>query len=105
LGFSRMLARAVGISPAIITRYTQGKVGEPTTATMQKLADYFGVPVAYLRGEGDVLNERGGKTPPGSIEREGLEILGAELDKLSTSGEKFDLVADLREFLRKRRDQ
>jgi transcriptional regulator with XRE-family HTH domain len=29
----------------------QGKIGEPTTATLQKLADYFGVSVAYLRGE------------------------------------------------------
>lgn len=44
-------ARASGISPALITRYLQGKVGEPTTATLQKLADYFGVSVAYLRGE------------------------------------------------------
>jgi transcriptional regulator with XRE-family HTH domain len=47
----RGFARAVGISPAIVTRYTQGKVGEPTTATLDKLADYFKVPVGYLRGE------------------------------------------------------
>ena len=47
----RGLAGAVGISPAIITRYMQGKVGEPTAATMQKLADHFGVSVAYLRGQ------------------------------------------------------
>lgn len=47
----RGLAREVGISPAIITRYMNGKVGEPTTATLQKLAAYFGVSVAYLRGE------------------------------------------------------
>lgn len=47
----RGLARAVGISPAIITRYTQGKVGEPSQATLQKLAVYFVVTVAHLRGE------------------------------------------------------
>ena len=47
----RGLSRAVGISPAIIIRYMQGKVGEPSQATLEKLADYFGVSVAYLRGE------------------------------------------------------
>lgn len=44
-------ARATRMSPALVTRYMQGKIGEPTTATLQKLADYFGVSVAYLRGE------------------------------------------------------
>jgi transcriptional regulator with XRE-family HTH domain len=47
----RGLARAVGISPAIITRYAQGKVGEPSQSTIEKLAYYFGVRTRYLRGE------------------------------------------------------
>jgi hypothetical protein len=47
----RGLARAIGISPAIITRYTQEKVGEPSLATLNKLASYFGVSVTELRGE------------------------------------------------------
>lgn len=47
----RGLARGVGISPAIITRYMQGKVGEPSQSTLEKLADYFEVSVAWLRGE------------------------------------------------------
>ena len=46
----RGLAREVGISPAIITRYMNGKVGDPTTATLEKLAAYFGVSVPWLRG-------------------------------------------------------
>src|SRR6185369_16462769 len=46
----RGLARAVGISPAIITRYTQDKVGEPSQATLEKIAGYFYVSVAWLRG-------------------------------------------------------
>ena len=49
----RGLAREVGISPAIITRYMNGKVGDPTTATLEKLAAYFGVSVPWLRGEED----------------------------------------------------
>jgi len=51
----RGLSRAVGISPAIITRYTQGKVGEPSQTTLEKLADYFGVSVAELRGEEELI--------------------------------------------------
>lgn len=47
----RGLARATGLSPAIITRYMQGKVGEPTTATLQRLSTYFRVPVSWLRGD------------------------------------------------------
>lgn len=65
----RGLARAVGISPAIITRYTQGKVGEPSQATLQKIAEHCGVSVAWLRG-GSV----------GPLERllEGLKIAGID---------------------------
>ena len=60
-------ARASEISPALITRYLQGKIGEPTTATLQKLADYFGVSVSYLRGEEPVTPK--GKTPIPLVKR------------------------------------
>lgn len=50
------VARATGLTQSAIGRYSKG-IGEPTTATLQKLADYFGVTVAWLRGGG-------GKTPP-----------------------------------------
>jgi transcriptional regulator with XRE-family HTH domain len=46
----RGLARDVDISPAIITRYVQGKVGEPSQATLEKIAVHFGKSVAWLRG-------------------------------------------------------
>lgn len=52
----RGLARAVGISPAIVTRYMQGKVGEPSQATLEKLANYFKLPVPWLRGDFDDQN-------------------------------------------------
>lgn len=46
----RTVSRETGIALLSIQRYLKGQ-GEPTTATLQKLADYFGVSVAYLRGE------------------------------------------------------
>ena len=47
----RGFARKTGLSPALVTRYVQGKVGEPTQETLEKLAIYFGVSVGWLRGE------------------------------------------------------
>lgn len=43
-------ARATGLTLKGVQNYLKG-IGEPTTATLQKLADYFGVSVAWLRGE------------------------------------------------------
>jgi len=44
------VSKTTGLGLAAIGRYLKG-IGEPTTATLQKLADYFGVTVAWLRGE------------------------------------------------------
>jgi len=54
--------------------------------------------------EGSMFKDvNGGKPPAGSLDALVQELIGSEMDKLPTSGEKFDLAADLREFLRKRR--
>lgn len=45
----RAVARESGLALLSVQRYLKG-IGEPTTATLQKLADYFGVTVAWLRG-------------------------------------------------------
>ena len=57
---------STGLGLAAIDRYLKG-IGEPTTATLQKLASFFGVSVAWLRG-GDI----------GPLERflEGLRTIG-----------------------------
>lgn len=55
----RGFASAVKISPAIVSRYKGGKVGEPSQSTLEKLARYFGVTVSYLRGENDVPENHG----------------------------------------------
>ena len=41
--------RETGLSSSMISRYKRG-IGEPSTATLEKLAGYFGVTVGYLRG-------------------------------------------------------
>lgn len=43
------VSRSAGLGLAAIDRYLKG-IGEPTTATLQKLATFFGVSVAWLRG-------------------------------------------------------
>jgi transcriptional regulator with XRE-family HTH domain len=44
------VARESGLTLLTVQRYLKG-IGEPTNATLQKLADYFKTSVAYLRGE------------------------------------------------------
>jgi len=44
------VARETGLTQSAIHRYLKG-IGEPTTVTLQRLADYFGVSIAELRGE------------------------------------------------------
>lgn len=44
------VARDTGLRLYSVQRYLKG-VGEPTTDTMEKLANYFKVSVAWLRGE------------------------------------------------------
>lgn len=46
----RSVSRTTGLGIAAISRYSQG-VGEPSLATLRKLADYFKVSVPELRGD------------------------------------------------------
>lgn len=48
------VSRSTGIGLAAISRYLKG-VGEPTTATLKKLAAYFNVSVEYLRKESPIV--------------------------------------------------
>ncbi len=47
------VARGVGITQAAIHRYLKG-VGEPSSETLQKFADYFEVPADWIRGDLDL---------------------------------------------------
>lgn len=46
----RAVSKATGLGIAALSRYSQG-IGEPSQATLEKLARYFGVRVRELRGE------------------------------------------------------
>jgi|GEM_PF-6322940 len=70
----RAVARESGVALLSIQRYLKG-VGEPTTATLQKLADYFEVSVAYLRGEEPLVTDY-----DSVIKREGLNNLDLPSD-------------------------
>ncbi|MEI6207319.1 MAG: helix-turn-helix transcriptional regulator [Desulfuromonadales bacterium] len=43
-------ARATGLTLRGVQNYLKG-IGDPTQATLEKLAEYFGVSVAWLRGD------------------------------------------------------
>lgn len=43
------ISKTSGVGISALHRYQRG-IGEPTTATLKKLADYFGVSVSWLRG-------------------------------------------------------
>lgn len=43
------VARDTGLTQSAVNRYLKG-IGEPTTATLEKLSDYFGESVEWLRG-------------------------------------------------------
>lgn len=47
------ISKTTGVGISALHRYQRG-IGEPTTATLQKLADYFKVSVGWLRGETDL---------------------------------------------------
>lgn len=47
---SAALARAIKVSPALITKYTSGKAS-PSYENFIKIADYFNVSMDYLRGK------------------------------------------------------
>jgi len=49
------IARETGLTQPAISRYLRG-VGEPTTETLKKLADYFGVSLYQLRGDDQLVD-------------------------------------------------
>lgn len=72
------VSRETGLTLFTVQRCVKG-IGEPTTATLEKLADYFGVTVGYLRGEYNIrigsiktdLNDIAAKSLSDNIEKSG----------------------------------
>ncbi len=86
----RAVSREANVPLLGIQRYLKGN-SKPTLETLQKLADYFGVSVAYLRGEID-------NTPAivAGLIGEALEKLGIEVLSKATgvSPEKIQLYSN-----------
>ena len=53
----RAVARDIGITLPAVQRYLRGN-SEPTQASLEKLSNYFGVSIAELRGENELIRVR-----------------------------------------------
>ncbi len=62
--FPNNVASELGFSNAASTHWKQGSI--PRTAALEKIADYFGVTVEYLKGETNIKN-------PADIDDSGME--------------------------------
>ena len=67
------IALEIGASKPSVTRWKNGSI--PSDAVMKKIADYFGVTVAYLKGEEDTITVDGISITP--EERKLLELIKA----------------------------
>ena len=85
------VARETGIPLSKINRYVKG-IGEPQQETLIRLADYFGVSVAYLRGE-TILNQF-----PDEADFYG-EILASYEVLLISAIEQYDEIKDNDSFM------
>ena len=90
-----LVEKETGLSHSMISRYKRG-IGEPTQATLEKLAGYFGVTVTWLRSEktgfDDLYNHL--KTLPESERNETLDKV-ISLQKNELQKDLFDKYKDL----------
>lgn len=82
----------IGLTKPAVTRWRNGEI--PRDATLQKLADYFGISKSDLLGETYLKVSTGEVVPDKSGE---LERLAAALDALNEEGREklLDYAADL----------
>lgn len=78
-----------GINQSAISRYLNG-VGEPTQATLEKLARYFGVSVAHLRGEDKEIAATIAALVLSRLEKDGLTITEKIINSVQKDVQSFD---------------
>lgn len=95
------VCRNVGIAPATFSCWTDESI--PRQATLQRIADYFGVSVDYLLGktekpanEGEltenvVIFHRNGKTVKRKFTKEQLALFHAMLDAIPEDDDEDDI--------------
>jgi transcriptional regulator with XRE-family HTH domain len=94
------VSKAAGVGLAAIGRYLKG-IGEPTTATLEKLSDYFKVSVPWLRGESERSLEEE-RWAYNWIRLSPEEQAGAIVNAMADRGETDkDLIDETRRFFRR----
>lgn len=63
-GNSAAAANAAQMEPSTLHRIMNSRVGDPRLATARRLADSYGVPVAWLIGEADATDSQKGRPLP-----------------------------------------
>ena len=85
------VAKELGIASGTLTWWKNGRI--PSSSTLHKIADYFGVTVEYLLGK----EEKGAKKENPSVEEEfKIALFGG---KENVSEEKWDQIMNYAKFL------
>ena len=71
-------AEAMGFKRSVVSRWSKGT--QPRQATLQKIADYFGVTVEYLSGEAEEQKEKPGQIPLAGLSEEKQQLLKVILE-------------------------
>lgn len=71
-------AEAMGFKRSVVSRWSKGT--QPRQATLQKIADYFGVTVEYLSGEADEQKEKPGQIALAGLREEKQQLIKVILE-------------------------
>ena len=71
-------AEAMGFKRSVVSRWSKGT--QPRQATLQKIADYFGVTVEYLSGDADEQKEKPGQIPLAELSEEKQQLIKVVLE-------------------------
>ena len=71
-------AEAMGFKRSVVSRWSKGT--QPRQATLQKIADYFGVTVEYLSGEAEEQNKKPGQSNLAGLSEEKQQLIKVVLE-------------------------
>ena len=71
-------AEAMGFKRSVVSRWSKGT--QPRQATLQKIADYFGVTVEYLSGEAEEQNKKPGQSNLAGLSEEKQQLIKVILE-------------------------
>ena len=71
-------AEAMGFKRSVVSRWSKGT--QPRQATLQKIADYFGVTVEYLSGDADEQKEKPGQIALAELSEEKQQLIKVILE-------------------------